>query len=300
MTTMTIRYRSWAIAVALFLGLALIGSGSTAAASSTGAITYAVTIQNLTKGQPFSPPVAATHQTGFHMFQTGQLASDALAAIAQDGDPMPMFQLVSGAAQVTDRFNIGHPMTPQGTQKMPMGMTVTDTATFAITANPGDRFSLATMLTCTNDGFLGLDGVALPDQGSLSYELKSYDAGREQNTEKAADMVDSCSALGPVMLPGDPGGNRDKEVATTPAQLIGPHPAIKGTGDLTVAMHGWTDPVARVTIARQGAAMPGLPNTGDGGAQRHSQAPILPLAALGLVALLGTGLALGRGRRVRR
>lgn len=297
---MTIRYRGWATTVALLLGLALITSGGVAAAPGAGAVTYSVTIQNLTKGQPFSPPVAATHQTGFHMFQTGQLASDALAAIAQDGDPMPMFQFVNGAAQVTDTANVGHPMTPQGTQKMVMGMTVTDSATFAITANPGDRFSIATMLICTNDGFLGLDGVALPDQGSLSYELKGYDAGREQNTEKAADMVDPCSALGPVMLPGDPGGNRDKEVATTPPQPIGPHPGIKGTGDLTVAMHGWTDPVARVTIARQGAAMPGLPSTGGGGAPRHSQAPMLPLAALGLVALLGTGLALGRGRRVRR
>ncbi len=298
-TTMTIRYRGWAITVALCLGLALITSG-TVAAQATGSVGYMVTIQNLTQGQPFSPPVAATHQTGFHMFQVGQLSSDALAAIAQDGDPMPMFQLVGGAPQVTDRFNVGHPMAPQGMQKVAMGNTVTDTATFAITANPGDRFSIATMLICTNDGFLGLDGVALPAQGALSYDLKSYDAGREQNTEKAIDMVDPCSALGPVKLPGDPNGNRDKEVATTPAQPIQPHPGIKGNGDLTVAAHGWTDPVARVTITRQGAAMPGMPGTGGGGAQRHSQAPVLPLAALGLVALLGTGLALGRGRRVRR
>ena len=298
---MTIRYRGWTMTVALFLGLALITSGGVAAAQAPGSVSYMVTIENLTKGQPFSPPVAATHQQGFHLFQVGQMSSDALAAIAQDGDPMPMFQLVGAAPQVTDRFNVGHPLTPQGTQKMVMGMTVTDSATMMITANPGDRFSLATMLICTNDGFLGLDGVALPDQGMVSYDLKGYDAGREQNTEKGTDMVDPCSALGPVKLPGDPGGNRDKEVATTPPQPIQLHPGIKGNGDLTIAMHGWTDPVARVTITRQDAAMPGLPNTGGGGAA-HQQGPLatLPLAALGLLALLGTGLALGRGRHVRR
>src|SRR5262249_23293053 len=45
--------------------------------------TYQVTLTNLTAGQPFSPPVAATHRPGVHMFQIGQLATDELAAIAQ-------------------------------------------------------------------------------------------------------------------------------------------------------------------------------------------------------------------------
>ena len=49
---------------------------------------------------PFSPPVAATHDAGLHVFQVGQLASDELAAIAQDGNEVPMADLLLAAAGV--------------------------------------------------------------------------------------------------------------------------------------------------------------------------------------------------------
>jgi hypothetical protein len=132
-----------------------------------------------------------------------------------------------------------------------MGTTVgsfTDSATFEIAASPGDRLSLATMFICTNDGFLGLDAVKLPDE-SATFLLNGYDAGREQNTEQSVDLVDPCSALGPEPLPGDPDGNRDAEVATVPAEPIAHHPGISGIGELGAA-HAWTDPVAEVTVER--------------------------------------------------
>ena len=207
---------------------------------------YRVTLQNLTMGQPFSPPVAATHRRGLHMFQVGHLATDQLAAIAQDGNEGPMFGLFNGSPGVTQTVDVGHPLTPHGRT---VG-TFTDTATFEITGRPGDRFSLATMLICTNDGFLGLDGVRLPSDGTRTFELVGWDAGRENNTEKSQDIVDPCSALGPVVLEGDPNGNRDAEVATVPPQRIQLHPGILGVGDLTSANHGWEDPVARVSIER--------------------------------------------------
>jgi len=37
-------------------------------------------------------------------------------------------------------------------------------------------------------------------------------------------------------------------VATVPAQVIQPHPGIRGGGDLSPTLPGWTDPVAEVTI----------------------------------------------------
>ncbi|MGI8915258.1 MAG: spondin domain-containing protein, partial [Chloroflexota bacterium] len=219
------RYQRLLAAIVLFLGWSFSMQAGVAAAQAADVVTYKVTIMNLTKGQPFSPPVAATHRDGLHMFQVGQVATDQLAATAQDGNPVPLYKLVNSA-----RFG----NSAMVTQKVIKGNTVTDSASFVINASPGDTFSLATMLICTNDGFLGLDSVALPIQGSMTYDLKGYDAGREQNTELSKDIVDPCSALGPVKLAGDPNGNIDGPVATSPAQPIALHPGIKGGGDLSV------------------------------------------------------------------
>ena len=127
-----------------------------------------------------------------------------------------MANLFTASDKVTEVVDVGRPLTPHGKT---VGA-FTDSATFEIRAAPGDKFSLATMLICTNDGFLGLDAVKLPKTGSEVFLLNGYDAGREQNTEKSEDLVDPCSGLGPVSLPGDPNGNRDTAVATVPAQVI--------------------------------------------------------------------------------
>jgi hypothetical protein len=210
--------------------------------------TYRVTLVNLTSSQPFSPPVAATHQKAIRMFQVGSVASSELAAIAQDGNEVPMFNRFATSDKVTQAVDVGRPLTRSGTT---VG-SFTDTATFEISAAPGDKFSIATMLICTNDGFLGLDAVKLPKAGSQTFFLAGYDAGAEENTEQSVDLVDPCSVLGPTPLPGDPDGNRDAEVATVPADVIKHHPGIQGVGELSVAQHGWSDPVASVTIERIG------------------------------------------------
>lgn len=208
--------------------------------------TYHVTLRNLTNGQPFSPPVAATHERGMHVFRVGNNASDELAAIARGGDEGPLANLLRSSDDVSDVVDVARPLTPAGKT---IGA-FTDTVEFDITAEPGDRFSLATMLICTNDGFLGVDAVKLPKHGARSFDLAGYDAGREENTEKSADIVDPCSGLGPAPLAGDPNGNNDATVETIPAKPIALHPGIQGGGDLSPANHGWRDPVARLTIER--------------------------------------------------
>lgn len=218
-----------------------------AAAADSASGTYRVTLVNLTHGQPFSPPVAATHKKSIRMFQVGRLATDQLAAIAQDGNELPMVDLFNGSKHVTQTVDVGRPLTPRGTT---VG-SFTDSATFEITASAGDRLSLATMLICTNDGFLGLDAVKLPKAGSETFYLNGYDAGREQNTERSQDIVDPCSGLNPSFpLAGDPNGNTDAGIATIPAEQIHHHPGVAGTGDLSVLNHDWADPVASVTVER--------------------------------------------------
>ena len=233
----------------LMLALGLVGFSSTALAQDGREQRYRVTLTNLTGGQPFSPPVAATHRPGLHMFQVGHLATDQLAAIAQDGNESPMFSLFNGADGVTQAVDVGRPLTPRGR----VVGSFTDTVAFDIAGRPGDRLSLATMLICTNDGFLGLDGVRLPHDDARTFFLVGWDAGRENNTERQQDIVEPCSVLGPVVLPGvHPSPNHDTGpgVATIPPEPIHLHPGITGIGDLTPALHGWKDPVAKVTVER--------------------------------------------------
>ncbi len=199
-----------------------------------GPTTFRVTVENFTNGQPFSPPVAATHGEGIRLFQEGAMASDELADVARDGNAVPLFSLVNGAPGVTQAVTIA-------------GIPPTRSASFEIQALPGDLFSMATMLSCTNDGFTGLDSVALPESGTLVISLFSWDAGREDNTEVIEDLVDQCG------IPFGTPGRRNAEVATTPPQpIVTPHPGILGVGDLDPSLVGWVEPVGSVTIERVG------------------------------------------------
>ncbi|MFQ6019171.1 MAG: spondin domain-containing protein [Dehalococcoidia bacterium] len=237
----------------LLVVLALAAAGSTTEAAKP-VHTYRVTLENRTSGQPLSPPVAATHRKSIRMFRVGKLASPGLEAIAEDGDQSMMFARFDGSDKATDAVDLRLPLTPSGMTATVMGMEVDDSETFDITAHPGDRFSLATMLICTNDGFTGLNAVKLPKKvGSVvEFMLAGYDAGTEDNTELSGDIVDPCSGLGPVGLPGDPDLNDDTLVDTAPPEAIHHHPGIMGVGELDpdTSVHGWTDPVAKVTIER--------------------------------------------------
>ena len=208
--------------------------------------TYMVTIANVTAGQPFSPPAAATHKKGFRMFRVGKKASPELELIAEDGKQGPMVTLFMNSKKVTNVVDVGVPLLPAVTSNV----TFSSVVSFEIMARRGDRLSIATMLICTNDGFTGLDAVKLPKKGSVVYWLQAYDGGTEDNTEMGTDIVDACSGLGPTGLPGDPNGNENDAVATSPQKKITMHPGIHGGGDLTVSDHGWSGAVAKVTVTR--------------------------------------------------
>jgi Spondin_N len=234
------------IAPALLAVFALTGTASTSQADDDDGIrTYRVTIENETDGQPFSPGVAVTHRKSVNLFRVGQGASPGIEAIAEDGNQGPAVAAAMGTPGITDVFDINQPITREGTTVMGF----TDEFTFEIQARPRDRLSLAVMLICTNDGFTGLDSVKLPkDDDSVTYLAQGYDAGTENNTEQSEDIVDPCSALGPAPLAGDPNGNENTAVATSPHGPIHHHPGILGGGDLTPSLHNWRNPVAEITI----------------------------------------------------
>lgn len=222
------------------------------AASATGdeeessdARMYRVTIQNLASRQPLSPPTMATHKGGMRLFKIGEESSFELEMVARDGDNGPLFDLLSTSGQVFEVVDFGMPLTPGGTTVGDF----TDASTLMIRGRSGDRLSVVSMLVCTNDGFVGLDRVTLPDKGSSVFTLHGFDAGAEDNTERSADIVDPCSDLGPFVLNGDPNGNENAAVETVPRGRIKGHRGVFEIGDLE-SVHQFPKGVAKVTITR--------------------------------------------------
>ena len=114
--------------------------------------TYEVTVENLTPGQIFTPPIWATHTKRVDFVEVGQPAPYGVKEIAENGNLEPLDYAWSLARGVRD-----HGIAPDGP------VTGGTSRTFEITA-PGNakRLTTISMVVCTNDGFTGLDSQKLP------------------------------------------------------------------------------------------------------------------------------------------
>ena len=240
--------RSLAITVALTVtGLSLaLASGAMAAKADT----FEVTISNLTSGQPLTPPVVATHRGKNRIFDVGSRATFGLKEIAENGNLGPEVNALQSNKQAFDVFEGSAPIVPASR----VGATpFSDHATFTIEADKGaHRLSWASMLICTNDGFTGVNSLSLPKKvgDSVTALTAGYDAGTERNTEDFADIVPPCQGLIGVSS-GEPGTGVSNP-ALAEGGVIHPHPGIAGGADLVPAIHGWTDPVARIAVTAIG------------------------------------------------
>jgi hypothetical protein len=242
------RLRVLALAVTIAAG-ALMATGSVASADAPVA-SYEVAITDLTAGQPLTPPVVATHRAATGMFSVGQPASFALKEIAENGNLAPMIAQLGSDKHVADVAAAATPLVPAG---LPGSAMFGDSAMLTLTASEGAKFlSFASMLICTNDGFTGVDSLRLPkDVGdSVVVRTAGYDAGTERNTEDFADIVPPCQGLVGVTS-GEPGTGTSNP-ALAEGGVIHHHPGITGGADLVPAIHGWTDPVANITVERVG------------------------------------------------
>ncbi len=203
---------------------------------------WEVRITNLTSGQPFTPPIIATHRGTRLMFNPGWPASHAIQEIAENGNLAPMMALLGGEKGVAEWTVVfGGTIPPV----LPGEEVVT-----TIGSVPGARWlSLASMLICTNDGFTGVDAVALPRSGqSVTVYGDAYDAGTEINTEDFADIVPPCPAL--TGVPSTDPGTGTTNPALAENGVVHHHPGIQGGDDLDPAIHGWSNPVVKVVITR--------------------------------------------------
>lgn len=204
---------------------------------------FEVTIENLTAGQPMTPPLAAIHTPDIGLWETGTVASEGIREIAENGNLAPMEAALSGASAVTD-FVVA---VGSGAPPLMAG----ESRTFQIESSEGaGLFSVVAMLICTNDGFTGLNGIDLPDEvgESITVDGISYDAGTEMNTEAWDDLVPPCGPLTGEDSGGAGTGMSNPDLAEGGTVTV--HPGIAGTGDLTPAVHDWDDPAIRVTLRR--------------------------------------------------
>ena len=287
-------------AIAVLL-MAALGSATASAQEAT----YTVTIENLTDGQPLTPPVLVAHPASMDLFELGDAASSEIAQLAENGNGDLLVALANAAGATVVAHDA--PIMPG------------ERATLSITAASGSYLSAAFMLICTNDGFSGLDSLMLPASGSTTVETNAYDAGSEQNTEDFADMVPPCQGLVGVM--SDDEGTGMSNPALAEGGVITMHAGIQGGTDLTVADHGWSGPVARITVSVSDSMMDdadsmmddammddadsmesgmdaGLPSAGTGPVDSGSGLMWFYFAAIAGVALLVVGGAtqFARGR----
>jgi hypothetical protein len=204
-----------------------VGGVLAAPAMADSAKRWSVTVENLTPAgsQPLSPPLFAVHSRRVDVWSVGELASHAVAAIAEDANNGPLETALDGDARVLDAFTGAGGPIPPGTSRT---FELESTGRF-------DRLSVVTMLVNTNDAFTGLDSLKLRGGGDTLLRM-AYDAGSERNNELKA------------FIPGPCCGNpfvRDPEGAP-----IRPHPGITGAGELDPAVYGWTGPAARISIQR--------------------------------------------------
>jgi hypothetical protein len=194
-------------------------------------LSYEVSITNLTRGQVFSPPIVINHDRHFSLFTFGEAASDELAALAEEGNPSPLADLIR------DYFPKFSSAVADG--PVPPGDSVSVILEFS-KHNRSKLISVAGMLVTTNDAFFAGRNIWLPGRSKVMIEAAAYDAGSEENTEDCMD------------IPGPPCGAPPNENPTDGAEgYVHVHAGIHGIGsEVNSAEHDRNNPVAKITIRR--------------------------------------------------
>jgi len=218
------------IAAVAVVGIAGGIVAGTASGSGSPERYYDVTVENLTAGQPLSPPLIVQHTKRASVWGVGEIASHPVAAIAEDANNAPAISVLEQVRGVRDA-QTGIDAGAAGPAPIGPGAS----QTYRIEARPRQQISLLSMLVNTNDGFTGLDGVRLGKARTVIM-ARAYDAGSEENNQLESH------------IPGPVGGN--PFVRAPEGELVRMHPGVQaGVGDLDPAAYGWTGPVAKITIS---------------------------------------------------
>lgn len=208
------------------LGMALIAVTTVHA---SGDELFEVTVTNITKGQTFTPILAATHKSRIAFFEAGAEASPELALLAEGGNTAPLAEFLKSMPNTVNDIS--------GNPGMLLGPG--ESVSFRITSQPRKfrRLSMVAMLIPTNDTFMAVNNVALPSFKKTVF-ANAYDAGSEPNDEICANIPGPvCMGVGDSPEAGGEG-------------FVHISSGIHGIADLAPETYDWRNPVARIDIRR--------------------------------------------------
>ena len=263
------------------------------------AVEFGLTIDNLTLGQPITPPLAVVHDPNVDVLVYD--SPDELEGIADLAEGGARDAL---AATLRTRPGVVAVKNLDAVGPIPAGTSLIADASGVL----GAHVSVVGMFACTNDAYIL---AALPVEGTAGEVRQAstvaavIDSGSEANDETAATVP--CLGGGPAAFsPGLGEGSRSV------------HAGITGGADLDPVQHGWTaETTARVSIHEPGRsqvlAPPPVPVSRPVPAIPEGPAPSLPvtggytppagwIAAAGLAGalFLVSGSMLVARQRVRR
>lgn len=210
---------------------------------------FEVTVTNITAGVYFTPLIVSAHPSNVAMFNVGGTASEQLQAIAEGGD-------VSGMAALLESIGAS---VATGDGLLAPGAS----ASFTVSSSDANTvLSVSGMLLPTNDGFVGLNSVALPSSmnATARFSARGYDAGTEANDEVIGSgapgepgfpapppVVASGTGTGATGVPGSAEG-----FITVHRGVLGDLDPNGGPSDINAAVHRWNNPVATITVTMIG------------------------------------------------
>jgi hypothetical protein len=206
---------------------------------------YRVTVANLTRGQPFTPPAVALHEPSVEVFAVGDPANEPTRQVAENGNLGPLQELISGTDAIRGAAVGASPLVPEAD---PADTGLPYVSELYVSADESaTHLTFISMLIATNDGIVGLDTVALPSavNESKTVYANGYDVGTEQNTELFADLVPPAKTL---ILGGQPEGTGESNPDIAEDGVIQPHPGIQGVGNLPPSVYDWREPAAVVQV----------------------------------------------------
>ena len=230
------RYSSWSIRIALSGVLFFFWACSGGGDGHRETAIYRITVTNLTHNQPLSPPVVVLHQPGYHAWNAGEAASEALERLAEGGETDAFIDQASADTNVR--------ATAAGSG--PIGPGASGSVEVEVDRDSELRLSFAAMLVNTNDAFTGMTDVFVGDlevDGRLMRQAPAYDAGTEANTETAGT------------IPGPAAGGEGYNPARDDTGIVTVHSGVLTRDDGLAASaldesHRWINPAARLTVVR--------------------------------------------------
>lgn len=226
---------------ALFVGqlcYAYGGGGGSRRQPTSRTYDFKVTVINLTKGQPLTPPVIAVHAwSGVNsvFLHPSHQASDGLAVLATDGMTDGLVAELDNERRRISQVVVGDGVIMPG-QKAEL--------TFSQKDRRFPTVSLFTMLARTNDAIAvanGRDSLANSTYDSSKKRIsfaQVYDAGVEHNSE-------DCEHI-----PAPPCNNPNSRPSQDGEGFIRPHEGLTLHGDLTGQRDTFANIAAKVIIER--------------------------------------------------